>query len=198
MRRYVSGQLSGLNVDHLSTDHLVRMIDASYVGGIDAWSVDYLGRPRTSTEDTQIALRARYRDITGRVLPTHHTIISMRSDDVTGRVSIAVSIDHGRDSATRQTITARTLRLTVHEGWAEVDRLEMPDPDFAPETTVGQYTAVMTPERYAEAVDQYLTCYRPGSDAAPMDGCYGPTRKDTLRSERRAHETFMRSVEMGV
>lgn len=185
MRDYVNGQIPGQQsvIDTFSTAQLEAMIDNSYAGGLDAWSVDYTGRPARTLEETQIRLRARYTALTGGRLTPHQTVISIQTDDA-GRVLVGIETLSVREGVTRETVTGRTLSLFVYDGSNLLQRIDARDPEFSGETTVGQYTPVNTPERFSERMSQWLTCYRPGSDSNPLDGCYGPTRKDALLAER--------------
>lgn len=192
MRAYLNGTVRGCEdiVRTMTTDQMRTMIETSYEGGYQAWRRDWTGSNGTEAGTTQVTLRAELKESIGRMpqLGGHEILHVHVLDEVTKVVSRAAMV---RESTFRLTETSASIVMTTYCRYTgrRISRVSVPD---AVHTYLSGHARVMTPERYVDAVDQYLTCYRPGTERRPMDGPEHDSR------QRDDMSLWYQLVELGV
>lgn len=180
MRVYLLGQLPQVDgmksmLDSRSTKELQRMIASIYVGGLDQWMIDYMGRTSDSTADNEeLATRSFIVNDLNFRLQQSEKVISFSNVDgediVIGIETTVVKETFGREREIAKYLSmyVGTTACWSRDRWHRVVHVQ--DTDFEGQVYTGQYSVLNTPERFAEKMDQYLECYRPGTSNAPMDG----------------------------
>lgn len=198
LKREFGAELSDI-VMTLRTDQLEAAIERRYEGGLSRFIDIHTERVRVldSQLDPQIALRRRLIEMLGRpfAIAACHQII--RVDRSNGQVRLVMRVIDEDERGTRLIQHGAIIRLVVFSAMTgrmlPDEGLEIVDLDWHGDTYVNSYLQVMDPDRYSDKFWQYHECYRPGSDdgRAPMDGCYGPTRKDSRHDDYRAFRSTM-------
>lgn len=195
MRYWLNYKMPGCAdiINRMSHADMSVAIERGYDGGMERF-IEVYGDTRTPVDDAhldgQIALRRRLRDTLGRPYAVAACHVLIRVDTTDDRIKVVLRVIDEDQRATRLIQRSAVIRLLIFDRATTRllpdECLEFKDYDWSsPEVYVNSHLRLMDPDRYTDKFWQYHECYRPGTERTPMDGCYGPTRKDSRHDEYR-------------
>lgn len=204
MRHWLNRKMPGIEsiIDRMSHADLMVAIDKSYDGGYAHFIEVHGDITPTPVDDThldaQIALRRRFLALLGRpfAIAACHELIRVERDET--RVKLLLRVIDEEERGTRLIQRGATIRLLMFDTSSTRllpdETMEIKDPDWSGDVIVNSHVRVMDRDRFADKFWQWHECYRPGNEKAPLDGCYGPTRKDSRHDEYRTFRQTMEAI----
>lgn len=176
-RRYISRNFGDVDMSSLPQDAVRRTVDQLHPGGWQDFEADFMKWNTTTSavvkteEWSPVKVRIKVAQMLGkRFLKAHDEVKSFSCTDTD--IKFVVSIATVDERSRRDIITARTIQLhtfhrdAVGEEWTH-DMIDVTE-DVREESI--RFGSAMTPERYEAMMEQYETCYRPGTSRVPMAG----------------------------
>lgn len=198
-RSFVSAQFGGIDMKDMAEDAIRNAVEKLYHGGWQDFEAAFR-RAMSVTSDpikveewSPLKVRIKFNRIAttyryARRLGMHDEVESFSITDTDMKFVISrarVDVKSRRDVITARTIELHSFtRAADSHLWSH----DMVDMTTEVHEEVVRFGSVMTPERYAAIMDQYETCYRPGTEKAPMAGYIA--RAEVSWQQMHADDTF--------
>jgi hypothetical protein len=179
-RDYVAAFLGMTDISMISDERVRKFIDSDYPGGWDGFARAYAPvPPPVSTAPTLYQQLAEVLGRTGWTFRPHHMDEVMSVTLTPTKTSVLVRRYRITETARRFRVTETGYQLIV---WSPADPWWKLEGDITLWKTdenfdVHRFGRITDLTRLIDDMDQYETCYRPGTASTPMDSPYGPTRE---------------------
>lgn len=176
-RSYLSRELGGLDMSAVPFEALKSCIEQSYEGGWIAYEADY-HRVMSLTAPPEVELTpfqkwAKVARMIGGSphqfhLRPHQEVVSVDMTD--DEIKAVLKIARTEERSQRDIVTYGVKLIVWHlteSGWSAPESIDVWTEDAQ---EIVRWGRVRTEDWVASQMDQYETCYRPGTKRSPMQG----------------------------